>query len=227
VSALEGLVAKGLVAPDWAEALAPVDENIAAMGRFLREELAAGRAYLPHGDHILRAFQRPLAAVKVLVVGQDPYPTPGHPVGLSFSVAPDVRPVPRSLANIFQELQTDLGLSAPDHGDLTAWADQGVMLLNRVLTVRPGEAASHRGRGWEAVTEQAIRILAARGGPLAAILWGRDAQSLKPMLGPVPWVESAHPSPLSASRGFFGSQPFSRVNQLLEGQGGTPVDWSL
>jgi uracil-DNA glycosylase len=227
VSALEGLVAKGLVAPDWSEALAPVDDQISAMGRFLREELAAGRTYLPRGDQILRAFQRPLADVKVLVVGQDPYPTPGHPVGLSFSVAPDVRPVPRSLANIYQELQTDLGLSAPDHGDLTAWADQGVMLLNRVLTVRPGEAASHRGRGWEAVTEQAIRVLAGRGGPLAAILWGRDAQSLKPMLGQVPWVESAHPSPLSANRGFFGSRPFSRVNQLLEGQGGTPVDWSL
>ena len=227
MSALQGLVAKRLVAPDWAEALAPVDENIAAMGRFLREELAAGRPYLPSGDHILRAFQRPLAAVRVLVVGQDPYPTPGHPVGLSFSVAPDVRPVPRSLANIYQELHTDLGLSSPGHGDLTAWADQGVMLLNRVLTVRPGEAASHRGRGWEAVTERAIHVLAARGGPLAAILWGRDAQSLKPMLGPVPWVESAHPSPLSASRGFFGSRPFSRVNQLLEEQGGSPVDWSL
>jgi uracil-DNA glycosylase len=227
VSALEGLVAKGLVAPDWAEALAPVDENIAAMGRFLREELAAARPYLPQGDHILRAFQRPLAQVKVLVVGQDPYPTPGHPVGLSFSVARDVRPVPRSLANIYQELQTDLGLATPAHGDLTAWAEQGVMLLNRVLTVRPGEAASHRGRGWEIVTERAIHVLAARGGPLAAILWGRDAESLKPMLGPVPWVESAHPSPLSASRGFFGSRPFSRVNQLLEQQGGTPVDWSL
>jgi uracil-DNA glycosylase len=227
VGALEGLVARGLVAPDWAEALAPVDEQISAMGRFLREELAAGRTYLPQGDHILRAFQRPLSSVRVLVVGQDPYPTPGHPVGLSFSVARDVRPVPRSLANIYQELQTDLGLAAPDHGDLTAWADQGVMLLNRVLTVRPGEAASHRGRGWEAVTERAIHVLAARGGPLAAILWGRDAQSLKPMLGPVPWVESAHPSPLSASRGFFGSRPFSRVNLLLEEQGGTPVDWSL
>ena len=227
MSALKGLVAKGLVAPDWADALAPVDDQIAAMGRFLREELAAGRPYLPHGDHILRAFERPLAGVKVLVVGQDPYPTPGHPVGLSFSVAPDVRPVPRSLANIYQELQTDLGIAAPAHGDLTAWADQGVMLLNRVLTVRPGEAASHRGRGWEVVTERAIHVLAARGGPLAAILWGRDAQSLKPMLGPIPWVESAHPSPLSASRGFFGSRPFSRVNQLLETQGGTPVDWSL
>jgi uracil-DNA glycosylase len=227
LSALEGLVAKGLVSPDWAQALAPVDEQISAMGRFLRDELAAGRSYLPHGDHILRAFQRPLSAVKVLVVGQDPYPTPGHPVGLSFSVARDVRPVPRSLANIYQELQTDLGLPTPDHGDLTAWADQGVMLLNRVLTVRPGEAASHRGRGWEAVTERAIHVLASRGGPLAAILWGRDAQSLKPMLGQVPWVESAHPSPLSARRGFFGSRPFSRVNLLLEEQGGTPVDWSL
>ena len=227
MSALEGLVAKGLVAPDWAEALAPVDENIAAMGRFLREELAAGRPYLPHGDHILRAFERPLSSVKVLVVGQDPYPTPGHPVGLSFSVARDVRPLPPSLANIYQELHTDLGLPKAEHGDLTAWADQGVMLLNRVLTVRPREANSHRGRGWEAVTEQAIHVLAARGGPLTAILWGRDAQSLKPMLGPIPWVESAHPSPLSSYRGFFGSRPFSRVNQLLEQQGGTPVDWSL
>jgi len=225
MSTLSALVEKGLVAPDWAWALASVDENIAAMGRFLREELAAGRPYLPHGDHVLRAFQRPLAEVRVLIVGQDPYPTPGHPVGLSFSVARDVRPIPRSLSNIYQELSTDLGLPPAAHGDLTAWADQGVMLLNRVLTVRPGEAASHRGRGWEAVTEQAIRALAARGGPTAAILWGRDAQSLKSMLGPIPWVESAHPSPLSASRGFFGSRPFSRVNRLLEEQGGKPVDW--
>ena len=218
---------KGLLAADWAEALEPVDDRIGAMGRFLREELAAGRRYLPQGDHILRAFQRPLADVKVLIVGQDPYPTPGHPVGLSFSVAPDVRPIPRSLANIYQELATDLGVPPAPHGDLSAWADRGVMLLNRVLTVRPGEAASHRGRGWEAVTEQAIRAFVKRGGPRAAILWGRDAQSLKPMLGDVPWVESAHPSPLSAARGFFGSRPFSRVNRLLEEQGGTPVDWRL
>lgn len=227
MSALAGLVDKGLVAPDWAEALAPVDADIAAMGRFLREELAAGRPYLPHGDHVLRAFQRPLAQVRVLVVGQDPYPTPGHPVGLSFSVARDVRPIPRSLANIYQELGNDLGVPPAEHGDLSAWADRGVMLLNRVLTVRPGEPASHRGRGWEKVTEQAIRALVARGGPLAAILWGRDAQSLKPMLAGVPWVESAHPSPLSATRGFFGSRPFSRVNRLLEEQGGAPLDWSL
>ncbi|MGZ4496337.1 MAG: uracil-DNA glycosylase [Nocardioides sp.] len=227
MSALSGLVDRGLVAPDWAEALAPVDERIALMGRFLRDEIAAGRAYLPHGDQVLRAFQRPLADVRVLVVGQDPYPTPGHPIGLSFAVDAHVRPVPRSLANIYRELGTDVGVTAPAHGDLTAWADRGVMLLNRVLSVRPGEAASHRGRGWEEVTECAIAALARRGGPLAAILWGRDAQSLKGMLGPVPWVESAHPSPLSASRGFFGSRPFSRVNALLVQQGGEPVDWSL
>ena len=227
MGALAGLVEKGLVAPDWAEALAPVDGDIEAMGRFLREELAAGRAYLPAGDQVLRAFQRPLADVRVLVVGQDPYPTPGHPIGLSFAVAPDVRPVPRSLANIYRELHDDLGIAPAAHGDLTAWADQGVMLLNRVLTVRPGEAASHRGRGWERVTDRAIAALAARGGPCVAILWGRDAQSLKPALGPVPWVESAHPSPLSASRGFFGSRPFSRVDRLLVEQGGDPVDWRL
>lgn len=227
MSALAGLVDKGLVAPDWAEALAPVDGQVAAMGEFLRVEVQAGRTYLPHGDQILRAFSRPLADVKVLVVGQDPYPTPGHPVGLSFSVASDVRPLPRSLVNIYKELVDDLGCEPPTNGDLTPWFEQGVMLLNRSLTVRPGEPASHRGRGWEQVTERAIEVLARRGGPTAAILWGRDAQGLKPVLGEVPWVDSAHPSPLSASRGFFGSRPFSRVNTLLEKQGGTPVDWRL
>jgi uracil-DNA glycosylase len=229
MSALAGLVEKGLVAPDWAETLAPVDEQIARMGQFLREEIAAGRGYLPHGDHILRAFSRPLSEVKVLIVGQDPYPTPGHPVGLSFSVAPGVAP-PKSLINIFTELVDDLGVPRPTSGDLTPWADAGVMLLNRALTVGPGRPASHRGRGWEAVTDQAIRTLALRakeGVPLTALLWGRDAQSLKAELTPIPWVESAHPSPLSAHRGFLGSRPFSRVNRMLEEQGGTPVDWSL
>ncbi len=227
MSALEGLVARRHVAPDWAEALAPVEADIEAMGDFLRAELRAGRRYLPHGDHILRAFSRPLSDVRVLIVGQAPYPPPGHPVGLSFSVAADVTPVPRSLANIFRELQSDLGCTLPSCGDLTPWAAQGVLLLNRVLTVGPGSAGSHRGRGWEKVTERAITALAERGGPLAAILWGRDAQSLKPLLGNIPWVESVHPSPLSASRGFFGSRPFSRVNTLLEQQGGRPVDWRL
>jgi uracil-DNA glycosylase len=227
MSALAELVDRGLVAADWAEALAPVETDIEAMGRFLRAEVAAGREYLPPGEHILRAFSRPLAAVRVLVVGQDPYPTPGHAVGLSFSVAPDVRPLPRSLVNIFQELTADLGCEAPGSGDLTPWFQQGVMLLNRVLTVAPGAPASHRGRGWERVTERAITALAQRGGPCVAVLWGRDAQGLKPMLGDIPWVQSAHPSPLSAARGFFGSRPFSRVNDLLLKQGGEPVDWRL
>lgn len=227
MSALDDLVDKGLVAADWAEALAPVAGDITRMGAFLRAEVAAGRGYLPAGEHILRAFQRPLAEVRVLVVGQDPYPTPGHPVGLSFSVAPHVRPLPPSLANIHKELVADLGLPPPSNGDLTPWADAGVLLLNRSLTVTPGRANSHRGKGWEAVTERAITALVERGGPLAAILWGRDAQTLKPVLGQVPWVESPHPSPLSAHRGFFGSRPFSTVNRLLEERGGAPVDWRL
>ncbi len=216
-----------LVAPDWAQALAPVAATIADMGAFLRSEVAAGHAYLPAGPDILRAFAEPMARVRVLVVGQDPYPTPGHAVGLSFSVAPDVRPVPRSLANIFTELESDLGLPRPTSGDLTPWSHQGVLLLNRVLTVRPGAPASHRGKGWEAVTEQAIRALVARDTPLVALLWGRDAQSLVPMLGDVPQVVSVHPSPMSAARGFFGSRPFSRVNDLLVRQGAQPVDWRL
>ncbi|TDC28522.1 uracil-DNA glycosylase [Kribbella albertanoniae] len=216
-----------LVAPDWAEALAPVEETVSRMGEFLRGEIAAGRPYLPAGENVLRAFQSPLQQVKVLVVGQDPYPTPGHPVGLSFSVAPDVRPIPRSLANIYRELMADVGVPAPSNGDLTPWAEQGVLLLNRVLTVQPSKSGSHRGKGWESVTEQAIHALVNRGGPLVAILWGRDAQTLKPMLGKIPYVESAHPSPMSADRGFFGSRPFSRVNALLVEQGATPINWQL
>lgn len=216
-----------LVDPGWAEALAPVAGQIAAMGDFLRAETAAGRRYLPAGENVLRAFTYPLADVRVLIVGQDPYPTPGHPIGLSFAVDRAVRPVPRSLQNIYRELQDDLGIPTPDHGDLTGWAEHGVMLLNRSLTVQAGSSGSHRGKGWEAVTEAAIRALVARGGPLVAILWGRDAASLKPMLGATPTVSSAHPSPLSAHNGFFGSRPFSRANELLAAQGAAPVDWSL
>lgn len=216
-----------LIDPGWASALAPVAGTIAAMGDFLRAETASGRGYLPAGDHVLRAFRYPFAEVRVLIVGQDPYPTPGHPIGLSFAVDRDVRPVPRSLQNIYHELRDDLGLETPSHGDLTSWAEHGVMLLNRSLTVQAGHAGSHRGKGWEAVTEAAIRALVARGGPLVAILWGRDAASLAPLLGTTPAVISAHPSPLSAHNGFFGSQPFSRANALLNAQGAPPVDWSL
>ncbi|MCZ4585801.1 uracil-DNA glycosylase [Rhodococcus opacus] len=216
-----------LVEAGWADALEPVSGRIAEMGEFLRAEIADGREYLPTGENVLRAFTHPFSEVKVLVVGQDPYPTPGHAVGLSFSVASDVRPVPRSLGNIFTEYSKDLGYETPTTGDLTPWSRQGVLLLNRVLTVQPGLPASHRKKGWEAVTEQAIRALVARPEPLVAILWGRDASTLKPMLGDVPTIESAHPSPLSASRGFFGSRPFSRANELLDGLGAEPVNWQL
>ncbi len=216
-----------LVDPGWAAALEPVAGPIAAMGEFLRAEIAAGRSYLPAGPNVLRAFNQPFADVRVLIVGQDPYPTPGHAVGLSFSVAPQVRPLPRSLQNIYRELRTDLGLAPPADGDLTPWADQGVLLLNRVLTVAPGASGSHRGKGWEPVTDQAIRALVARDQPLVAILWGRDAQTLRPLLGASACIESAHPSPMSADRGFFGSRPFSRANELLAAQGSQPVDWTL
>ena len=216
-----------LVHPSWAAALAPVAGTVASLGEFLREEVATGRGYLPAGRHVLRAFERPLDDVRVLIVGQDPYPTPGHAVGLSFSVAPDVRPIPRSLVNIFSELESDLGLPRPTSGDLSPWADQGVLLLNRVLTVAPGKPASHRGKGWETVTAAAISALVERGGPLVAILWGRDARNLVPHLPGIPAIESAHPSPLSAHSGFFGSKPFSRANELLARQGAAPIDWSL
>ncbi|MBY0440925.1 MAG: uracil-DNA glycosylase [Mycobacteriaceae bacterium] len=218
-----------LVDPGWAHALAPVEAHIAELGQFLRSEIAAGRRYLPDGPNVLRAFTLPFDQVRVLIVGQDPYPTPGHAVGLSFSVAPEVRPLPRSLDNIFTEYVSDLGYPVPANGDLTPWTQRGVMLLNRVLTVQAGNSASHRGKGWEAVTECAIRALVQRQKPMVAILWGRDASTLQPMLaqGGCVTIESAHPSPLSASRGFFGSRPFSRANQSLIALGADPIDWRL
>ncbi|HEX8080565.1 MAG TPA: uracil-DNA glycosylase [Jatrophihabitans sp.] len=222
VRSLEEIVETG-----WAGALEPVAGEVRAMGDFLRAELAAGRSYLPAGEHVLRAFSQPFEDVRVLIVGQDPYPTPGHPVGLSFSVAPDVQPVPRSLQNIYRELRDDLGVPIPSNGDLTPWTRQGVLLLNRVLTVQPGKSGSHAGKGWERVTDQAVRALAARDQPLVAILWGRQAQSLEPLLSDADCLKSVHPSPLSASGGFFGSRPFSRANELLVKRGGKPVDWQL
>ncbi len=215
------------VGPGWADALAPVGGRIEAMGDLLRAEQAAGRGFLPAGDRVLAAFRVPFEQVRVLLVGQDPYPTPGHAIGLCFATAPDVRPLPRSLANIFTEYVDDLGHPRPASGDLTPWVAQGVLLLNRCLTVRPGAPASHRGRGWEEVTDAAIDALVARGGPLVAVLWGRDARSLEPRLRGVPTVTSAHPSPLSAHRGFFGSRPFSRVDAALAEQGAAPLDWRL
>ncbi|MDQ3988536.1 MAG: uracil-DNA glycosylase [Actinomycetota bacterium] len=217
-----------IVEAGWARALAPVADHLTAAGEFLRTEVAAGRRYLPAATDVLRAFTQPFDDVRVLVVGQDPYPTPGHAVGLSFSVAPEVRPLPRSLVNIFREYTDDLGHPLPSSGDLAPWTTRGVLLLNRVLTVEPGRPGSHRGQGWEEVTEQAIRALVSRDAePMVAILWGRDARTLRPLLCDVPCIESAHPSPMSADRGFFGSRPFSRANEQLEELGGEPVDWTL
>jgi uracil-DNA glycosylase len=215
------------VDPSWLPALAPAAGEIEALEGFLASERAAGRAPLPDRRAVLRAFTQPFHDVRVLVVGQDPYPTPGHAVGLAFSVAPDVTPLPRSLRNIFTELVADLGVPRPTTGDLTPWTRSGVLLLNRVLTVAPGAAGSHRGKGWERVTDRAVAALAERGGPLVAVLWGKDAQAVRPLLAGVPVLESAHPSPLSASRGFFGSRPFSRASELLVSQGGERIDWGL
>ena len=211
----------------WATVLEPVADRIHSMGDFLREENASGRGYLPAGNDVLRAFTYPFDEVKVIIVGQDPYPTPGHAMGLSFSTAPGVRPLPRSLVNIFKEYSSDLGLPMPEDGDLTPWSDQGVALFNRVLSVQPGKAGSHRGKGWEEVTEHALRALAERGKPLVAILWGRDAQNTQKFLGDTACICSPHPSPLSAARGFFGSKPFSHANELLVQQGAEPVNWQL
>ncbi len=218
---------RDLVEPGWARALEPVAGQITAMGDFLRAEIAAGRTYLPAGPHVLRAFQQPFDEVRVLIVGQDPYPTPGMAIGFSFAVAPEVRRLPGSLINIFQELCADTGVPRPSNGDLTPWTSQGVLLLNRALTTAPRQPGAHRNRGWEQITEQAIRALAARGKPLVAILWGADARGLRPFLDGAATIESAHPSPRSADRGFFGSRPFSRANDLLLRQGAQPVDWSL
>lgn len=209
--------------PSWVPAMEPVAGKIGEMGKMLRKE---GNNYFPAGKDIFRAFTYPFDQVKVLIVGQDPYPTPGNAMGLSFSVKPGV-PIPKSLQNIFKELHEDLGCSLPSSGDLRPWAQQGVMLLNRVLTVSPNEAGSHRGRGWEEVTDCAISALVQRDSPLVAILWGKQAQSLRPALGETPCIESVHPSPLSASRGFFGSRPFSRTNSWLQQLGATPINWQL
>lgn len=220
-----------VVGPGWASPLAAAEPQLHELASFLQREQEASRSFLPAAQSILRAFAQPLQSIRVIIVGQDPYPTPGHSVGLAFAVNRGVRPLPRSLNNIYRELATDVGIGTAPHGDLSAWSNRGVLLLNRALTVRSGEAGSHRNRGWENVTDLAIRALAANrrrtGQPLAAILWGRDAQKLVPLLEDIPRVESAHPSPLSAARGFFGSRPFSRVNAMLAAQGAEPIDWRL
>nr|WP_306422619.1 uracil-DNA glycosylase [Paenarthrobacter aurescens] len=222
-----------LMAPDWAQALRPVERQLRDALAYVAGRAADGAHVLPSARNLLRAFSQPLADVKVLILGQDPYPTPGHAVGLSFAVSRQTRPIPRSLANIYRELHDDLGLPPRIHGDLSAWTDQGVLLLNRVLSVEAGKAGSHRGKGWEAITTAAVTAVANRTddsghqSPLVAILWGKDAEGVVPLLGGAPSIVSVHPSPLSASRGFFGSKPFSRTNELLVARGADPINWEL
>lgn len=224
---LEELASTGAIDPSWVEPLAPVQGGLDEIALKLKEETGQGKLFFPATENIMRVFQLPFGEVRVLIVGQDPYPTPGDAVGLSFSVSPELTVLPRSLKNIFTELSADMGVQLPASGDLTPWASQGVMLLNRVLTVRSGETGSHRKWGWEKITEQAIRALDARESPLVAVLWGNDAATAKEFLKNSVVLESAHPSPLSASRGFFGSRPFSKVNQELEIMGQKPINWQL
>ena len=219
---------ENLVHPSWVPALKPVEPVLNQIEFKLNRLSDSGVGFAPAPVNVLRAFSRPISEVKVLLIGQDPYPTPGHAVGLSFATSAEVSPLPRSLNNIYRELADDLGVSAaqlPKTGDLTPWFEQGVLLLNRVMTCELGKAGSHRNLGWQSVTDQAVKALVARNQPLVALLWGRDAQQVKPLLGNTPVIESVHPSPLSASRGFFGSKPFSRVNELLVQQGAEPINW--
>lgn len=204
-----------------------LDAALGRVGGGLRERGAAGERILPDPAVTLRALAMAPGQVKVLIVGQDPYPTPGHGIGLSFATERDVRPLPRSLQNIRQELATDLGTALPPHGDLSPWLQQGVMLLNRTLTVTAGEAGSHAKLGWAPLTDAIVAHLGSLPGAPVGILWGKHAQAVRPLLGQHPVIESAHPSPLSARRGFFGSHPFSRANSELANLGVAPVDWGL
>ena len=215
------------VHPSWLPAFDTLSEGIALIRGFLDAETESGRNWLPAPENVLRAFAQPLDQVKVVILGQDPYPTPGHSVGLAFSVAPGVA-LPRSLSNIFSEMQSDLGVDAPTSGDLTPWSQQGVLLLNSVLTVQSGVAGSHRGKGWEQVTGAALRALKNRpGGAPVTIFWGKAAQECGSDFDRRGVISSPHPSPLSAHRGFWGSKPFSRANDLLIQAGIAPIGWEL
>lgn len=209
--------------PTWQNALADTRDQLL----LLEMKLISDKNYSPMEQRVMRAFQNSMDDVKVLIVGQDPYPTRGHAVGLSFAVEKGTDPLPRSLQNILLELREDLGKTVSNKGDLSRWLPEGVMLLNRHLTVPVGQSGGHMDLGWADFTDRAVAALADRlGKKLVVILWGKEAQSLEPLLGSAQIVKSAHPSPLSARRGFFGSKPFSKANDALRSVGRVPVDWS-
>lgn len=211
----------------WQDALGPVGRDaLARIGnelsqRALREQIIPG----PH--QVFRALLTPPSSVKVLIIGQDPYPNPHHAMGLSFSVPREVSPLPPTAINIRRELASDLGLSLAPHFDLESWVAQGALLLNRHLTTVAGQPGSHRSLGWTEITDRIVHHLVSTQPRLVSVLWGREAKAVIPLLGDTAWLESAHPSPLSARRGFFGSRPFSRVNALLATRGVPAIDWSI
>lgn len=213
----------------WKERLLPEFNQpyFWALKDFLEQERMQYAVY-PRGGDIFRAFDlTPFADVKVVIIGQDPYHGPNQAHGLCFSVCPPTPPPP-SLRNIYKELQTDLGLAVPQHGDLSKWAEQGVLLLNAVLTVRAHQAGSHRRKGWEQFTDAVIKLVAEQHKNIVFVLWGRDAQAKEPLLkGDHLLIKAAHPSPLSAFNGFFGSRPFSKINLYLQEYGKKAIDWQI
>src|SRR5690554_5782653 len=223
------------LAEDWKQALGDEFEQpyMQQLREFLIAEKTAGRIVYPPGPQIFNALNStPLEQVKVVIIGQDPYHGPGQAHGLCFSVQPGVRPPP-SLVNIYKELESDIGMARPAHGFLESWARQGVLLLNSVLTVEQGQAASHRGKGWEQFTDAIIRLIAAKDEPVVFLLWGSYAQKKAAFVKSVEEggkhlvLKAPHPSPLSAHNGFFGCKHFSKTNAFLEQNGQPPIDWSL
>ena len=214
--------------PRWAKLVGSEGvDALAAVGKKLDASPAQKAMMTPAAEKVLRAFETPPETVRCVIFGQDPYPGQSHASGLAFSVEPTVNVLPPSLRNIRQELRDDLGIDLPRHGDLSSWARNGVLLLNRHLTTVVGSPGAHRTLGWTRFTDAVVNGLVTTGQFFVAVLWGREAGELKPLLGETPLLESAHPSPLSARRGFFGSAPFSAVNRIREDAGFSPIDWSL
>jgi uracil-DNA glycosylase len=215
----------------WKDALRDEFDKpyMAALGEFLRQEKAAGKVVFPPGPLIFNALNStPLDKVKVVIIGQDPYHGPGQAHGLCFSVQPGV-PTPPSLQNIYKELKRDLNIEMPSHGYLQSWAEQGVLLLNTSLTVEQARAGSHAGAGWQSFTDRVIEVVSQRQPHLVFLLWGAHAQSKERLIDPTKHLilKSAHPSPLSAYRGFLGNGHFSRCNKFLAQHGLEPIDWNL
>ncbi|MSO42959.1 MAG: uracil-DNA glycosylase [Candidatus Planktophila sp.] len=204
--------------PDWQEALIGLKPDFNRIDSQLVEDVT-----VPAYENILRALSTPIDSISVVIIGQDPYPTPGYANGLAFSVTSEITPLPASLRNIFKELESDLGIPMNCNGDLTRWAQQGVLLLNRILTTESGHSLKHELLGWQEITNEVASVLGQK--PVVAILWGKNAQELSHFFDPARTIKSVHPSPLSSYRGFFGSKPFSKTNEILRASGAPQIQW--